>query len=61
MPHEKFSLLVISVCLAGLMWLIPLAILAGPTLKDGVAAGGVFLILVSSGAFYALHKGDTGE
>ena len=61
MAHERASLIVIAVCLVGLVWLFPLAILPASALKDGIAASGLFLLLVLSGVFYALRKNDIGE
>ena len=61
MPEERFSLIVIVVCLAGLLWLLPLAVILGPAIKDSITAGGVFLTLVLSGVFYALRKNDADE
>jgi NADH:ubiquinone oxidoreductase subunit 3 (subunit A) len=61
MQSERFLVVVIVICLAGLVWLLPLAILPASALKNSITAGGVFLTLVLSGVFYALRKNDTGE
>ena len=61
MQSEQFSLVVIVVCLAGVVWLLPLAVLPASALQDSVVASGVFLILILSGMFYALRKNDTAK
>ena len=61
MHFSKLSLIIIIICLAGLIWILPLAILPAPTQQHSIAARGLFLFLILSGAFYALQSHGTGE
>ena len=61
MSTQRFSSIVIIICLIGFMWLFPLAVLPASALKAGIAAGGVFLALVLSGVLYALGKNEKSK
>jgi hypothetical protein len=61
MQFSKLSLIILIICLAGLLWILPLIILPAPTQQKSIAANGLFSFLILSGAFYALRRHGAGE